>query len=172
MVDTVELRSDVRLSYKPGGLIITQPGPHGKTERTLRLPNVIDLADSTFHLAHCFAFGGIERLNDESQWRVDFLAADRLRAPDVAGSAWLDSSTYELRQLSFRLTRPDRAARLLKAMEVTVAFGALLPSLTVPVRTTATSDIMARPRHPITGHEEQRLLHVDFLRGIPGSQGP
>src|SRR5438874_4863267 len=70
VVDTVALRSDVRLPYKPGGLIITQPGPRGKAERTLRLPNAIDLADSVFHLAHCFAFGGIGCVDRESQWLV------------------------------------------------------------------------------------------------------
>ena len=103
---------------------------------------------------------------------MDFLAADRLRAPDVSGSAWLDSGTYELRQLTFRLTRPDRAVGSLKALEVTVAFGQLFPSVTVPVHIAATSDAKTRSRHPLTGHEEQRLLRVDFLKGGPGSQPP
>ena len=172
MVDTLELRSDVRFAYKPGGLIITQTGPRGRPEQTLRLPTVIDLADSVFHQAHCFTFAGVDNVDGQSQWRVDFLAAERLKAPDVAGSAWLDSSTYELRQLTFRLTRPERAVRLLKALEVTVAFGQLFPSVTVPIHIAATSEAKTRSRHPVTGHEDQRLLRVDFLKGAPGSQPP
>jgi hypothetical protein len=172
VVDTLELQSDVRYPYKPGGLIITQIGPRGRAERTLRLPTVIDLADSVFHAAHCFSFSGIDHLDGGSQWRVEFLAAERLRAPDVAGSAWLDSSTYELRHLTFRLTRPERAATSLGALEVTVEFGQLFPSVTVPMPIAATSTAKTRSRRPVTGHEVQRLLRVDFLNGGPGSQAP
>jgi hypothetical protein len=172
VVDTMELRSDAHLPYKPGGLIITQPGPRGRPERTLRLPTVIDLADSVFHQAHCFAFAGVDNVGGESQWRVDFLAAERLGVPDVAGSAWLDSATYVLRQLTFRLTRPERAVKSLKTLEVTVAFGELFPSVTVPVHIVATSEARTQSRHPVTEHQEQRLLRVNFLHGVPGSQPP
>ncbi|HEY3220782.1 MAG TPA: carboxypeptidase-like regulatory domain-containing protein [Gemmatimonadales bacterium] len=173
VVDTVERRSDARIPYKPGGLIINQPGPRGRLERTLRLPTVIDLADSVFHKAHCFSFGGIDTLAGRSEWRVDFLAAERLGSPDVAGSAWLDSDTYQLRQLIFRLTRPERAQRSLKNLEVTVAFGDLLPAVTVPVHIASKSEARRDRRHPPpTAHEEQRLLRVEFLNGRPGTQSP
>jgi hypothetical protein len=172
VVDTMELRSDARLLYKPGGLIVTQPGPRGKSERVLRLPTVIDLADSVFHAAHCFTFAGVDNLGGEAQWRVDFLAAERLRVPDVAGSAWLDSATYVLRQLTFRLTRPERAVQSLKTLEVTVTFGELFPSVTVPVHVVARSEARTRSRHAVTEHQEQRLLRVNFLHGVPGSQPP
>jgi hypothetical protein len=172
VVDTMEVRSDARLPYKPGGLIVTQPGPRGKSERVLRLPTVIDLADSVFHAAHCFTFAGVDHLDGESQWRVEFLAAERLRVPDVAGSAWLDSATYVLRQLTFRLTRPERAVQSLKTLEVTVTFGELFPSVTVPVHVVATSETKTPSRHPATEHQEQRLLRVNFLHGVPGSQPP
>lgn len=171
-VDTVEVRSDVRMPYKPGGLIITQTGPRGQRERTLRLPTVIDLADSVFHEAHCFTLAGVDDLAGESHWRIDFLAADRLRSPDVAGSAWLDRNTYHLRQLTFRLTRPDRAVPPLKTLEVTVVFGELFETVTVPWQIAATSEARTRSRRPVTGHEAQRLLRVDFLHGAPGSQAP
>jgi CarboxypepD_reg-like domain len=168
-LDTLELRSDVRPRYQPGALIINQRGPRGRWERTLRLPTVIDLADSAFHAAHCFSFGGVDRLYGGSQWRVDFLAAERLRSPDVAGSAWLDSNTYQLRRLIFRLTRAERAATSLRTLEATVEFGELFRSLTVPVHIAAKSEARNR-RRTVTGHEEQRLLRVDFLRGQPGNQ--
>lgn len=171
VVDTIELRSDARRPYKPGGLIINQSGPHGRMERTLRLPTVIDLADSVFHTAHCFGFAGIDSLEGRSQWRVDYLAADRLHSPDVAGSAWLDYDSYQLRRLSFRLTRPEKAEKTLRTLEVTVTFGDLVPSLTVPVQIVATSQ-SKRGRKTVTTREEQRLLHVEFLKALPGSQSP
>ncbi len=172
VVDTVELRSDAHMAYKPGGLIITQTGPRRRAERMLRLPTVIDLADSVFHQAHCFSFAGVDSLDGGSQWRVDFLAAERLRSPDVAGSAWLDSDTYQLRQLIFRLTRPERVVTSLRTLEVTVAFGELFRSVTVPVHIAATSEAKSRSRQPVTGHEVQQLLRVDFLKGVPGNQAP
>ena len=172
VVDTMELRSDVRMPYRPGGLIITQTGPRGRPERTLRLPTVIDLADSVFHEAHCFTLAGVDDLDGEPHWRVDFLAADRMRSPDVAGSAWLNRNTYQLRQLTFRLTRPDRAVTTLKTLEVTVVFGELFEAVTVPWQIAATSEARTRSRRPVTGHEAQRLLRVDFLHGAPGSQAP
>ena len=167
-LDTIELRSDVRLAYQPGGLIISQRGPGARWERTLRLPTVIDLADSVFHKAHCFKLAGVDSLFGKLHWRVDFLAAERVRSPDVAGSAWLDSETFQLRQLIFRLTRAERAATSLRALEATVTFGELVRSLTVPVQIAAKSEARTR-RRPVTGHEWQRLLRVEFLKGKPGS---
>ena len=168
VIDTLELRSDVFKPYVPGGLVTSQPGTRGDQDRILRLPTVIDLADSVFHRAHCFGFGGVDTLEGTATWRVDFIAADRLREPDVAGSAWLDSESYQLRRLVFRLTRPDRAARSLRALEATVAFGDLLPTLTVPIHITATSE--GKGKRPVIGHEEQRLLRVHFLNGPPGNE--
>ncbi len=166
VVDTIELRSDVHKPYKPGSLVQMQPGTRGRDERVLRLPTVIDLADSAFHKTHCFAFAGVDTIGGSPTWRVDFLVGERLRTPDVAGSAWLDSDTYQLRQLTFRLTRPERALASMHALEATVLFGDLLPSVTVPVHIASTSDIKG-PR-PLTGHETQRLLRVSFLKAPPG----
>jgi carboxypeptidase-like protein len=166
-IDTLELQSDVRQQYKPGGLIVDQPGPHGHSERTLRLPTVVDLADSVFHRSHCFTFAGIDTVNGRSQWRIDFLAAERLKAPDVAGSAWLDGETYELRRLVFRLTRPEKAMSALHHLEVTVVFDELVRSLTVPTHIEAYSE-GGKGRNAFTGREDQRLLRIEFLRAAPG----
>ena len=166
-VDTLELRSDVRHPYKPGGLIIDQPGPHGRSERTLRLPTVVDLADSIFHRSHCFTFAGVDTIDGSSRWRIDFLAAERMKAPDVAGSAWLDGETYELRKLVFRLTQPEKAERALHGLEVTVDFGELLRSLTVPIHIEAVSQ-GGKGRSAFIGREDQRLLRIEFFRAPPG----
>ena len=166
VVDTLELRSDVHRPYKPGNLVSMQPGTRGRMERILRLPTVIDLADPAFHTAHCFRFAGVDTIEGAQTWRVDFYAAERLHAPDVAGSAWLDADTYQLRQLTFRLTRPERALSSMQNLEATVVFGDLLPSVSVPVHIASKSEV--KGRRPLTGYETQRLLRVDFLKTPPG----
>lgn len=165
-IDTLERRSDARRAYKPGGLVFDQAGPHGR-ERTLQLPTVIDLADSIFHRSHCFTFAGVDTIEGRSQWRIDFLAAERLSTPDVAGNAWLDAETYELRKLVFRLTRPEKAMNSLRDLEVTVAFGDLLQSLPIPTRIEARSE-GGQGRRAFKGREAQRLIRVEFLKAPPG----
>ncbi len=165
-IDTLERRSDARRPYKPGGLVFDQAGPQGR-ERTLQLPTVIDLADSIFHRSHCFSFAGVDTIDGRSQLRIDFLAAERLSTPDVAGDAWLDADTYELRKLVFRLTRPEKAMNSLQNLEVTVAFGNLLQSLPIPTRIEARSE-GGKGRSAFKGHEQQRLIRVEFLKAPPG----
>lgn len=171
LIDTVERRSDARVPYRPGRLIITAAGPRGRPERILRLPTVIDLADPEFHKSHCFSFGGVDTMHDRAVWRVDFLAAERLRSPDVTGSAWLDANTYQLRRLVFRLTRPEKAVRFLRNLEVTVAFGDLLPFVTVPTRIESLTR-SRRGDRDFAAREAQRLLRVDFLKAPPGFRPP
>ena len=171
VIDTLERRSTTRTRYKPGGLIMTQAGPGGRPERALRLPTVVDLADSEFHRSHCFSFGGVDTLDGRSLWRVDFLAAQRERRPDVEGSAWLEADTYQLRKLVFRLTRPERAGNALHELEATVSFGELLPALTVPARIEAVTRYRGRGRQTKV-REVQHVLQIDFLKAPPGLLSP
>lgn len=168
-VDTLELRSDARWRYAPGRLLTTELGPRRDRERVLNLPQLADLADSSFHRTHCFWFGGLETLEGRPHVRVDFLAAARLRTPDVDGTALLDPRSYQLRQLTLRLTRPGRAARGVTGLEVRATFGELLPSLSVPVAIAATTTV-ARRGARVHQSEEQRLLRVEFLRQLPRSR--
>jgi len=171
VIDTLERHSTARTRYRSGGLIFTQAGPRGRPERALRLPTVVDLADSEFHRSHCFSFGGVDTLDGRALWRVDFLAAERVRRPDVDGSAWLEADTYQLRRLVFRLTHPDRAGNALHALEATVIFGELLPAVTVPARVEAVTRYRRRGQQTRV-REAQRLLQVDFLKARPGLQSP
>lgn len=171
-IDTVELRSNVRRAYAPGALVLMEAGPRGRRERVLRLPTLVDLADSMFHRTHCFAFAGMDSIDGRSQWRVDFLAAERLRTPDVGGSAWLDTDTHQLHRLTLRLTRPERAMATIRSLEATVAFGYLLPSITVPIHIAAKTESARGRRGLLIVHEEQRLLGVQFLGARPGRESP
>jgi hypothetical protein len=165
VIDTVEYRSQERWRYAPGRLVRRVGSPQGRTERSLILPNIADLADDAFHDAHCFSFGGVERLDDRPHLRVDFQAAARLRSPDVDGTAWLDSATYELRRVVLNLTKPERAVPGVQSVEVTVLFGEVLPSLVLP-RHILSVTTFTRDRG--SGSEDQRFLRLEFLRGAPG----
>jgi hypothetical protein len=165
MVDTVEYRSDTRRRYAPGRLVVTSGSPRGPSQRLLNLPTIADLADPVFHGVHCFSFGGIEQLDEAPHFRIDFLAAERLRRPDVEGTAWLDSATFALRQLTLRLTRPERAVRGIRSVEVTVQFGDVLPALSVPSHVVSVTTLTGRGGRRL---EEQRFLRLEFLRGAPG----
>lgn len=175
--DTVEFRSDLRGQYRPGQVIDGRTaGPRGR-ERTVRLPTLPDLADSAFHANHCFAFAGVRVQNGERLLSVSFRAAERLSGPDIDGEAELDPDTYQLRYLSFRLTRPARVLPDLRSVSGVMALLALHPSIVVPgsIRSTQVST----PRFgnvvrwsPSRFLEHQRLIRVHFLRPLPSDSTP
>lgn len=175
--DTVEYRSDSRARYRPGDIIAWGPGLAGRPGRVLRLPSLPDLADSTFHANHCFAFGGVLERDGRRLLRVAFRAADRLRTPDIDGDAYLDPDSYQLRYLSIRLTRPERATPRLLSASIGMTPIELNPNVLVPgtVRgaTVPAPTLTAYPERGPTSErtaqyvEVQHLLRVHFLRPLP-----
>lgn len=116
-VQSVDLLTDFVVStprYQAGRVVDRAPG--GRQEYQLTLPTVLDLADDAFARAHCFAFGGREVVDDETWYRLDVRASDRLSRPDVHGTFWIDSATVELRRMSIELSRPDRLPRQFRAV--------------------------------------------------------
>jgi hypothetical protein len=174
--DSVAYQSDSRVRYRPGHIIVWGTGLRGLPERVLRLPSLPDLADSAFHASHCFAFGGVEERDGRRLLRIAFRAADRLRTPDIDGEAYLDPDSYQLRYLSIRLTRPERAMPTLVSASVTMTPLELYRSILVPgtVRgatvppLTFTAGPEGRLSVRVTQYVEvQRLFHVHFLRPLP-----
>jgi hypothetical protein len=108
---------------------------------------------------------------------IAFRAADRLRTPDIDGEAYLDPDSYQLRYLSIRLTRPERATPRLVSASVDVTpielyrnvlvpgtvRGATVPPLTV----TAGPEDRGITQRTTQYVEVQRLFHVHFLRPLP-----
>jgi hypothetical protein len=180
--DTVEYRSDSRVRYRPGDIIAWGPGLAGRRGRVVRLPSLPDLADSTFHANHCFAFGGV--LEHDGRWllRIAFRAADRLRTPDIDGEAYLDPDTYQLRYLSIRLTRPERATPRLVSASIAMTPLELYRNVLVPgtVRGATVPPLIftAYPEDRRTTKrttkyvEVQRLFRVHFLRPLPVDSTP
>jgi hypothetical protein len=178
--DTVEYRSDSRARYRPGDVITWSPGMARRLGRVVRLPSLPDLADSAFHANHCFAFGGVVEQDGRRLLRIAFRAADRLRTPDIDGEAYLDPVSYQLRHLSIRLTRPERAKPMLVSASVAMTpielfrnvlvpgtvRGATVPRLTLTVYSDRRNERLSQYV------EAQRLYRVHFLRALPTDSTP
>jgi hypothetical protein len=122
-----------RARYRPGRVVDRAPG-NRRDEYQMTLPSVLDLADDAFARAHCFAFGGRETVEEETWFRLDVRAAERLNRPDVHGSFWLDSATVELRRMELELSRPDRLPtqfRGIAALQVHTRLVEIAPGLSI-----------------------------------------
>jgi len=159
--DTVSIRTDARWHYVPGRVIAEV----GWGNRRLLLPTLPDLADSLFQAAHCFYLAGVDTADGSRVIRVDFLPPEALRSPDVEGSAYLDTATYQVRHVTVRLTKPQRANYRLQDLTVDMSFREIVPSI-VLVDHIAAVTLMLRERHPPGYTEDQRLLAVHFLRPL------
>jgi hypothetical protein len=84
------------------------------------LPTILDLSDRAFLAAHCFFYGGSVTQptpsGEESWFRLDVRAADRLTSPDIHGSFYFDSATAQLRRMDIELSRVDKLPRSLRAV--------------------------------------------------------
>ena len=68
-----------------------------------------DLGNPDFVANHCFHLMGRDTIGGETLVRIDFEPAMRIGSADMAGAAYLDSTTYELRYTTTWLTKPDRS---------------------------------------------------------------
>jgi hypothetical protein len=159
--DTITLRTDARWHYVPGQVIARIDYRNSR----LLLPTLPDLADSVFQSAHCFYLAGIDTARGARFVRVDFLPPARLRAPDVQGSAYLDTVSYQIRRMTVRLTNPQRAYWRLEALTVDMSFREVVPSIVLVDRIAAVTHV--RGERDLPGYtEDQRLLEVHFLRPL------
>ena len=170
--DTLSYLSNSRWPYRPGRVVTPDPSLPGSSSQIVHFPILADLADSAFQVTHCFALGGIDSLEGGQFLRVDFKTDERLRTPDVDGSAYLNTATYQVRHTRFAVTRVERAAPGVSAFSAVATFRELVPWLIVIERLRATTSLRSpegRGRAAVVGRfEQQRLLRVDFLRPLSG----
>ena len=98
--------------------------------------------------------------------RIDFEPATRLGRTDMAGSAYLDSTTYELRFTASSLTHPERSQLTEIATMVTrTRFRQIGPGIPLQdhLRAVTTFRWGGRGRRI----ETQRTIDVRFKRGLP-----
>ena len=159
-VDTItQTSADERRRYRPGTVVEMGRGAW-RDRRVVRLPALAEFADSAFVHNHCFRLAGRDTMEGEPFVRVDFEPAARLRPSDVAGAAYLELGTYQLRYTQVRLTRPERALRGVLSLVVTTRFREVVPGIVLHDRVRAVTTL---PRQ-MERIEEQRLLRVTFRR--------
>jgi len=108
----LQFSSNENHPYGVGRVVEHAWGPWGDPERVLviRSADLEDLGNREFVENHCFRLAGRDTIAGETLVRIDFEPATRIGSADMAGAAYLDSLTYELRYTETRLTRPDRSA--------------------------------------------------------------
>jgi hypothetical protein len=164
-IDTLEVESTERWPYRPGNIVGLGAGAR-RGERVVRLPTLIDFADTAFVTHHCFWLAGRDTLEGERFVRMDFQPPLSLNATDVAGAAYLDSATYLIRYTVVRLTRPQRALPGLKSLVATSRFREVVPWILVADRIRAVREPRRLWEPDMV--EEQLLIGVDFTRPLVG----
>ncbi len=164
-VDTIDLESsETRRPYRPGRVVAQGSGPF-RDRRVVSLPSLHEFGDSAFLHNHCFRLAGRDTIGGEMLVRIDFEPAQRLRSSDVAGSAYLDSITYELRFTETSLTKPQRAQiQGIRSLVARIEFTSLVRGIAlqdfVRAVTTYRSGLVT------SRVETQRLLGVHFKRPL------
>ncbi len=175
LTDTLAIRSVDQWRYKPGDMISTEPS-HFRFLRgalVLNLPTLTAFADPVFLANHCFHNGGVESVDGLDLLRVDFVAASRIRDPDVDGAIYLDPSNFHIRRSFLHLSKIPRALHGLDEVEVTTIFGEIFPSVPLIAAVSSVNHFSTDANNPgaaTRAIEEQRLISVHFLKSRPGDE--
>jgi hypothetical protein len=174
-VDTTTFESVDGWKYRPGTIIQRSGGPRlfGSSTAIMHVPTLVHFADPVFLDNHCFYNGGVEVVDGTELLRIDFVAAARIGDADVNGSMYLDPVSFQIRRSVLRLSRIPRGFRGLTGMEAVTYFGELFPSVSVIAGISSVSRLQPSSRRPdalAESNEQQRLLRVHFLKGMPGDE--
>ena len=96
------------------------------------LPELADVADTSFTNNHCFWYAGQERFASDSVIRVDFEPVPWLaKEVDLEGSLYLRVNGYQLVGMVTRLNRMPREFRRLDGYATRARFDELVPGVPV-----------------------------------------
>ena len=170
--DTTTFRSDDDWRYRKGRVVSGDRSKVFGDVRVMRLPTLIDFADTRFLTAHCFKYAGISEEDTIPTHRLDFAPLPEIVAPDVEGSIFIDSATYLIRRAEFRLTKGGRLKPAVLGMTVTTTYREVLHNVAL---FDEIKSVQPLPRsnpgdHAMEFRETQQLLTFRFLfRGPPGT---
>jgi hypothetical protein len=176
-VDTTSVGGEHDWIYAPGRLVVAAglDAVDGAREKLI-VPQLSDFAGDSFIEAHCFRYTGVSSIDGERRIRVDFQPIASLREPDVRGSIYLDSASYQITRTMLLLERPSPLAPATDVLDIRVDtwFRELLPAMPVIDRIcmrttgrtiTAAGERALSARVPV---EMQRLIGFEFDREAPG----
>jgi hypothetical protein len=168
--DTMRIEGLPDWRYKPGRITTPLRGRR-RGDIFVNIPTLVDVADPVFIANHCFHNGGMVAFDSVTAFRIDFVAASKIRSPDFNGAIYLDTATYQIRRSTLRVW-PLPAVRGLTDMEVTTDFEEALPSIPVILKVSARQWFNTKLRgvvYPMM-FDEQQLIDFAFLRGKPGEE--
>jgi len=159
-IDTItQTSAQERSRYRPGRVVDWGEGGF-RGQRIVRLPGLEQFADSVFTHTHCFRLAGRDTTEGDTFVRVDFEPAARLRSPDVAGAAYLELGTYQLRYTRVRLTQAERSLPGVSGLEAITRFREIVPGIVLHDHVRAVTTLRTQQERI----EEQRLMMVQFVR--------
>ena len=173
-IDTAQLGTGVGWKYAPGAVVERSEGVRNHWV-VFNIPALIHFADASFLANHCFYFGGRDTADALPAIRVDFLAASRIKTPDVDGSMYIDPATFQIRRSVLRLTQIPEETPQIASVTVVTEFRSIVPSISIASTISSTHRLFAdstRPVLPMAAYETQRLIHVTFLKTKPAGVLP
>jgi hypothetical protein len=150
--------------YKPGAMIRKERG-----DRYLTIPGIMEFADDVFIRNHCYHYAGNEMVGEVELIRVDVVASERIREPDVNGSIYIHPITFQVQRSFLELSRPVKEVKDLTALEITTDFKEILPSLPIiaKVRSVQSFDPAGKGDADMS-FEDQELADVRWIGRKPG----
>ena len=154
--------------YEVGRVVEPAYGPWGDPATTLVIHSaeLQDLGNVNFIRNHCFHLAGGDAIDGDTLVRIDWEPDIRIATADMAGSAFLDPVTYELRYTMTSLTQPDRSPLTdVRSMTFRTRFRNIAPG--VPLQDSLTAITTYRYGGRRTKVNTQRTLDVQFKRSPP-----
>lgn len=165
--DTARYLSQVVEGYVPGKLVRLVDSTDPKGAREMRIPTLTDLADPVFIASHCFRVPGVESVGDARAYRIDFEPSKDINAPDVEGSAFIDSSSFLIRKAIFRLTKPQKLYPPVFGLEVTTLYREIFSGVALFEQIHSEQPLNRSARFRATQLEDQKLVAVKFYGRTP-----
>ena len=173
MLNQIHFSSHHDHPYRPGRVVEPAWGPWGNSDSVVLIhtAELRDLGNPIFVANHCFSLAGRDTIGGETLVRVNFDPAERIRSADMAGAAYLDTGTYELRYTMTLLTKPERSSvRDVRTLLTRTHFRDIAPG--VPLQDSSVGVTTYRYGSLAERIEVQRTLNVRFRRQPPSQTPP
>jgi hypothetical protein len=165
-VRAIHFTSSDNHPYEMGRVVEPAWGPWGDPATTLVIHSaeLQDLGNAGFIRSHCFHLAGRDMIGGDTLVRIDWEPDVRIATADMAGSAFLDPVTYELRYTTTSLTRPERSPLTdVRSMTFLTRFRNIAPG--VPLQDSLTAITTYRGKRVKVN--TQRTLDISFKRAPP-----
>ena len=159
--------------YKVGRVVEPAWGAWGNPDSfvVIHSAELQDLGNPTFVANHCFSLAGRDTIGGETMVRINFEPAVRIGSADMAGAAYLDTTTYELRYTETSLTKPERSPLFnVQSMVFRTRFHNIAPSVPLQDSLIVVTTYRYGPRFLVI--DVQRTVNVRFRRHPPSQTPP